>query len=85
VVESAVIGRPCPVLGERVHAYVVTRSGATAAESLRRYLAERLSDYKVPESMHLSTEPLPRNSNGKVMKRQLRERLLRELAAAERA
>jgi long-chain acyl-CoA synthetase len=85
VVESAVIGRPCPVLGERVHAYVVTRSGATEPESLRLYLAERLSDYKVPETMHLSTEPLPRNSNGKVMKRQLRERLLGELAAAARA
>ena len=84
VVESAVVGRPCPVLGERVHAYVVTRSGAIAPESLRQYLAERLSDYKVPETMHLSTEPLPRNSNGKVMKRQLRERLLNELAAAER-
>jgi long-chain acyl-CoA synthetase len=85
VVESAIIGRPCPVLGERVHAYVVTRSGATAPDALRHYLAERLADYKVPETMHLSTDPLPRNSNGKVMKRQLRERLLSELAAAERA
>jgi acyl-CoA synthetase (AMP-forming)/AMP-acid ligase II len=85
VVESAVIGRPCPVLGERVHAYVVTRAAETQAESLRAYLAVRLSDYKVPETMHVSTEPLPRNSNGKVMKRQLRERLLSELAAAEGA
>jgi acyl-CoA synthetase (AMP-forming)/AMP-acid ligase II len=83
VVESAVVGRPCPVLGERVHAYVVTRNAGTEADALRRYLAERLSDYKVPETMHLSTEPLPRNSNGKVMKRELRERLLEEIAAAE--
>jgi acyl-CoA synthetase (AMP-forming)/AMP-acid ligase II len=85
VVESAVIGRPCPVLGERVHAYVVTQSTAIQAETLRSYLAERLSDYKVPETMHVSSEPLPRNSNGKVMKRQLRERLLREIAAAGEA
>jgi acyl-coenzyme A synthetase/AMP-(fatty) acid ligase len=35
--------------------------------------AERLSDYKVPETMALTVEPLPRNANGKVMKRQLRE------------
>jgi acyl-CoA synthetase (AMP-forming)/AMP-acid ligase II len=83
VVESAVIGRPCPVLGERVHAYVVTRSADTQTESLRHYLAARLSDYKVPETMHLSTEPLPRNSNGKVLKRELRDRLLNELAAAD--
>jgi acyl-CoA synthetase (AMP-forming)/AMP-acid ligase II len=33
--------------------------------------------------MHVSTEPLPRNSNGKVLKRQLRERLLEELAATQ--
>ena len=83
VVESAIVGRPCPVLGERVHAYIVTRSADTAPESLRHYLAERLSDYKVPETMDLSTEPLPRNSNGKVVKRELRERLLKQLAAAD--
>jgi acyl-CoA synthetase (AMP-forming)/AMP-acid ligase II len=82
VIESAVIGRPCPVLGERVHAYVVTQTSEVEAETLRHYLAERLSDYKVPETMHLSTDPLPRNSNGKVLKRQLRERLLEELATA---
>ncbi|MBV8850312.1 MAG: acyl--CoA ligase [Methylobacteriaceae bacterium] len=85
VVESAVVGKPCPVLGERVHAYVVTRSAEAQAESLQRYLAARLSDYKVPETMHLSTEPLPRNSNGKVLKRELRERLLKQLATAEDA
>jgi acyl-CoA synthetase (AMP-forming)/AMP-acid ligase II len=83
VVESAVVGKPCPVLGERVHAYIVTRHTETRAESLRAHVAERLADYKVPETMHLSTEPLPRNSNGKVLKRQLRERLLEEIAAAE--
>jgi acyl-coenzyme A synthetase/AMP-(fatty) acid ligase len=33
--------------------------------------------------MDLSTEPLPRNSNGKVVKRELRERLLKQLAAAD--
>jgi acyl-CoA synthetase (AMP-forming)/AMP-acid ligase II len=74
VVESAIIAKPCPVLGERVHAVVVTRD-AVAGESLRAWCAERLSDYKVPETMQLTTEPLPRNANGKVLKRQLRERL----------
>jgi long-chain acyl-CoA synthetase len=72
VVESAIIAKPCPVLGERVHAVVVTRDD-TAGEVLRAWCAERLSDYKVPETIDLTTEPLPRNANGKVMKRQLRE------------
>ena len=72
VVESAIIAKPCPVLGERVHAVVVTRN-AVGSEVLRAWCAERLSDYKVPETIDLRTEPLPRNANGKVMKRQLRE------------
>jgi acyl-CoA synthetase (AMP-forming)/AMP-acid ligase II len=74
VVESAIIAKPCPVLGERVHAVVVTRQAVTA-EALRAWCAERLSDYKVPETILLTSEPLPRNANGKVMKRQLREAL----------
>jgi acyl-CoA synthetase (AMP-forming)/AMP-acid ligase II len=72
VIESAIIAKPCPVLGERVHAVVVTRN-AVGSEALRAWCAERLSDYKVPETIDLTAEPLPRNANGKVMKRQLRE------------
>ena len=73
VVESAIIAKPCPVLGERVHAVIVVRDRNASAETLRAWCAERLSDYKVPETIDLTTEPLPRNANGKVMKRQLRE------------
>ena len=73
VVESAIIAKPCPVLGERVHAVIVTGHRDVAESALRAWCAERLSDYKVPETMDLTTAPLPRNANGKVMKRQLRE------------
>ncbi|MGA7807885.1 class I adenylate-forming enzyme family protein [Bradyrhizobium sp.] len=72
VLESAIIARPCPVLGERVHAVVVTRE-AVSSEALRAWCAERLSDYKVPETILVTAEALPRNANGKVLKRQLRE------------
>jgi acyl-CoA synthetase (AMP-forming)/AMP-acid ligase II len=72
VVESAIIAKPCPVLGERVHAVVVTRDDI-GAEALRAFCAARLSDYKVPETIALSRDPLPRNANGKVLKRLLRE------------
>ena len=74
VVESAIIAKPCPVLGERVHAVVVTRNDVSS-DTLRAWCAERLSDYKVPETMLLTREPLPRNANGKVMKRVLREEM----------
>jgi len=83
VVESAIIAKPCPVLGERVHAVVVTRN-AVGVEVLRAWCAERLSDYKVPETMDVRMDPLPRNANGKVMKRQLREAFLALISAAAR-
>jgi long-chain acyl-CoA synthetase len=75
VVESAIIARPCPVLGERVHAVIVTRDGDIGGDALRAWCAERLSDYKVPETITLTAQPLPRNANGKVMKKQLRDAL----------
>ncbi len=75
VVESAIIARPCPVLGERVHAVVVTRNPDLEPHVLRQLCATQLSDYKVPETIDLIADPLPRNANGKVMKKLLRERL----------
>jgi long-chain acyl-CoA synthetase len=73
VAESAVIGRPDPVLGERVHAVVFAKAAVTA-EALRAFCAERLADYKVPETIELAPEPLPRNANGKLQKALLRAR-----------
>lgn len=75
VSESAIIAKPCPVLGERVHAVVVLLDETMTSEALRRFCAERLSDYKVPESYTLRNTPLPRNANGKVLKRELRDEL----------
>lgn len=75
VMESAVVAKPCPVLGERVHAFVTPRRAGVDVEALRAWCAERLSDYKVPETITLLPEPLPRNANGKVLKRSLREQL----------
>jgi len=75
VVESAIVARPCPVLGERVHAFVTTREPPPSAAELQRFVGERLADYKVPETLTLTTEPQPRNANGKILKRQLRDAL----------
>lgn len=75
VVEIAIVARICPVLGERVHAFVTINDEAVTAEGLTVFAAARLSDYKVPESFTLSGNPLPRNSNGKVLKRMLRDQL----------
>jgi long-chain acyl-CoA synthetase len=77
VVESAIVGKPDPILGERVHAFVCVKPDATVeTEVLRRFCIERLADYKVPESYTLTTTPLPRNANGKLLKREMRQQII---------
>jgi acyl-CoA synthetase (AMP-forming)/AMP-acid ligase II len=71
VIECAVVGRPDPVLGERVHAVVVAREPGVAEAELKRFCAEHLSDYKVPGTIAF-LDALPRNANGKVLKIALR-------------
>lgn len=75
IIEAAVVARSCPVLGERVHAFVVPKDAPLAIAELRAHCTGRLADYKIPETVTMLDEPLPRNAAGKVMKRQLRERL----------
>jgi len=83
VIEAAAVGVPCPVLGERVHAFVHLDAASPAAAQaredpaglaaqLREWARERLADYKVPESIVLRDAPLPRNANGKLLKREMR-------------
>lgn len=72
VVESAIVARVDPVLGERVHAFVCVTPGETQAD-LKTFCKEHLADYKVPESWSISTAPLLRNANGKLAKTELRE------------
>ena len=74
VVEVAVVAKPCPVLGERVHAFVVLRDEVPEG-ALAAHCARQLSDYKVPEAFHRIETALPRNANGKMLKRELRQQL----------
>jgi acyl-CoA synthetase (AMP-forming)/AMP-acid ligase II len=60
------------VLGEKAHAIVVTRDAGLTADALRAHCARHVADYKVPDFVTLRTEPLPRNANGKLLKRALR-------------
>jgi long-chain acyl-CoA synthetase len=73
VVDAAVFGIPDERWGESLHAVVEPRRGtALTAESLQAWCRERLADYKTPRSVDLVVE-LPRDPNGKILKRELRE------------
>ncbi len=81
VIECAVVASPDPVLGERVHAFVVPAGEERSAEQLAAFCGHSLSDYKVPEFFTFLDQPLPRNANGKVIKNLLRERAGRMAAS----
>jgi long-chain acyl-CoA synthetase len=71
IVDCAVFGVPDERFGEQLTAVVETRAAVTA-EDLQSYVRDRLADYKVPATFDFVDE-LPRNPNGKVMKRLLRD------------
>jgi acyl-CoA synthetase (AMP-forming)/AMP-acid ligase II len=73
VADAAVFGVEHRVLGQEVKAVVQLReAGSLTPEAVRAWVAEALAPYKVPSHVELSTEALPRNASGKVMKHVLR-------------
>lgn len=75
VAACAVLGKPDPRLGERVVAAVQLAEGAEAtADELVAVCRASLARYKVPEEIHFVTS-VPRNSMGKIVKRELHAEL----------
>ncbi|MEX2267152.1 MAG: AMP-binding protein, partial [Acidimicrobiia bacterium] len=71
VVDCAVFGVPDDRLGEQLHAVVEVRD-VTTPDELREHCVAHLADFKVPATVELVDE-LPRQPNGKVLKRVLRD------------
>ncbi|MCB0969332.1 MAG: AMP-dependent synthetase, partial [Ilumatobacter sp.] len=77
VAEAAVFGKPDDRLGEVVVAAVVVSPGQSLnEEELNEFLADRLAKFKIPSQVWFRDEPLPRNANGKFVKRDLKDELL---------
>ncbi|MGD0191426.1 MAG: class I adenylate-forming enzyme family protein, partial [Rhizomicrobium sp.] len=76
VAECCVFGVADDRLGEEVAAAVVLRPGHTvSATELREHCAVNISKHKIPRYIWILHESLPRNANGKFLKRQLRDTL----------
>mgnify|MGYP003126136638 FL=1 len=72
VTDAALIGLPHQQLGEEPAAVVHLAPGMEASEAeLQEWVAERLAKFKVPVRIAFTPDTLPRNANGKILKKEL--------------
>jgi len=73
ILDAAVFGVPHPTLGEEVKATVQVATGCgLTAEDVKAWVAETLANFKVPAFVEFTTDQLPRNASGKLLKNVLR-------------
>ncbi|CAK0766987.1 acetyl-CoA synthetase (AMP-forming) [Gammaproteobacteria bacterium] len=84
VAEAAVVGRPDPIKGEAIFAYVVLRGerpaggvDETLTKELRNWVAEQIGPIAKPDDIRYA-DNLPKTRSGKIMRR-----LLRSIAAGQ--
>ncbi len=73
VTDCALIGIPHRTLGEEPAAVVHLAPGMTATEAeLQAWVRERLAAFKTPVAIRFVHDTLPRNANGKILKKDLK-------------
>ena len=83
VAECCVFGVPDERLGEEVGVAVVLKPGAALdAETLRIHCGGVMAKHKVPRYVWFMDQALPRNANGKFLRRELRDELARQIVEA---
>jgi long-chain acyl-CoA synthetase len=74
VMDATLIGKPHHTLGEEPVAVVHLKPGQhTSEDELRGFVAGKLAAFKVPVKVVFWPETLPRNVNGKILKRELKK------------
>jgi len=76
VAECSVFGVPDDRLGEEVGVAIYQKSGSKlTAKDVREYCSSVMAKHKIPRYIWIQDEALPRNANGKFLKRELKESL----------
>ena len=82
VTDAALIGIPHRTLGEEPVAVVHLAPGKQASEAeLQQWVRDRLAAFKVPVAIRFTKDTLPRNANGKILKKDLKGLFAEEAAA----
>ena len=73
ITDCAIVGIPHRTLGEEPAAVVHLAPGMTATEAeLQNWVRGRMAAFKVPVAIRFVAETLPRNANGKILKKELK-------------
>ncbi|MCP3033508.1 fatty acid--CoA ligase family protein [Halobacillus sp. A1] len=72
--EVAVVGSPDPQTGESVISFVVSSNPELDEDELKEFCSGSLARYKQPRRIHFMEE-LPKNTTGKILRKNLREQL----------
>ena len=75
VVEVAIIPHKDQILGEKIHAVILSKKGDDVLNKLKNICLENLSEYKQPDYWTVTTNELPKNKNGKILKSLLIEEM----------
>ena len=75
VAEAAVVGKPDPLKGQVLVAYVTLRTGETRSDALvadlKKHVRTEIGPIAVPETIYI-TDKLPKTRSGKIMRRVIR-------------
>lgn len=79
IIEAAVIGKPDPIRGEIIKAFVALKSGQKASESLKNdiktFIKRELAGHAYPREIEF-VEKLPKTRSGKIVRRLLKAKEL---------
>ncbi|MCM3181193.1 acetate--CoA ligase [Cytobacillus horneckiae] len=83
VAEAGVIGKPDPLRGEIVKAFIILRKGYLASEELlddiRKFVKTRLAAHSAPREIEIVDELPKTKISGKILRRELKARELEKL------
>jgi long-chain acyl-CoA synthetase len=77
VLEVAAIGAPDERSGEVVKIVVVRHDLTLTESALLDHCRQHLTDYKLPKLVEFRNEPLPKSNLGKILRRQLRDEMVK--------
>jgi long-chain acyl-CoA synthetase len=80
VLEVAAVAQPDDKSGEVVALFIVKKDAALTAEQVVAYCKRELTPYKVPKYIYFRAE-LPKTNVGKILRRTLRDELVKDSAA----